>query len=99
MEEYVEIIENDEEEIIEISEDISYEKIPVVSKLPLASELYRGSFKILNNGEKDTLYICLKINQIYEWVNVLSGNGGNTDTEDDTLPILDKAILGTMILQ
>ena len=63
----------------------------LVEKLPEPSEKYRGHFRMIENNGNDTLYVCLKINGVFIWVDFSKGI-------DNTSPILGVALLDMMVL-
>lgn len=44
--------------------------IEIVEELPVPTEEYRGHFRIVETDSVDTLYICLKNVDTFEWVNL-----------------------------
>lgn len=67
--------------------------VEVAETKPVASEDTRGKWLIVPDGTTDRLYICLRVNGVYDWVE-FKGNSSSSTTS-----ILGKATLGTMILQ
>lgn len=58
--------------------------VQILPDTTLATEEYRGQFKILTSGDNDTLCVCLKKNGVYRWCPLYEKNTAE----------LGKAILG-----
>lgn len=76
--------------------------VMVVNSLPLAQSFYRGKSLVLEEGDNDSLWMCLKKAGNYSWYEMLTDeNGATGDNDPDgalNTAILGSAILGQMIL-